>query len=90
MSRALFNDECLGCRPAMMDVKTKRVFADDSVEMAIVNRLWSETTIEERRAWHRVTCQNSRLLVDVQITKAFVDRLEAAFAAAAKKKERVS
>jgi len=90
MSRALFNDECPGCRPAMVDVKTKRVFADDSVEMTIVNRLWSETTIDERRAWHRVTCQNSRSLVDVQITKAFVDRLEAAFAAAAKKKERAS
>ena len=88
MSRVLFDDECPGCRPAMMDVKIRRLFADDSVEMTIVNRLWSETTIEERRAWHRVTCQNSRSLVDMQFTNAFADRLEAAFAAVAKKKER--
>ena len=72
----------------MVDVKTGHVFADDSLEMTIVNRLWSETTIDERRAWHRFTCQNSRALVDVQLVKAFSDRLEAAFAAVAKTKER--
>lgn len=72
----------------MVNMQTKRPYADDSVEMTTVNRLWSETTLDERRAWHRVTCQNSRSLVDVQIAKTFVDRLEAAFAAVAKKKER--
>jgi len=65
----------------MMDVKTGRLFADDSVEMITVNRLWSETTLKERQAWHRVTCQNSRSLVDLQFAKTFADRLEAAFAA---------
>jgi len=72
----------------MVDTRTARPFADDSVEMMTVNRLWNETTADERRAWHRFTCQNSRSLVDVQIAKTFADRLEAAFAAAAKKKER--
>jgi hypothetical protein len=85
MSDDHFDDECPGCRPAMVDVKTGCLCADDSVEMTIVNRLWSKTTIEERRAWHRVTCQNSRSLVDVQIVKAFADRIEAAFSAVAKK-----
>lgn len=88
MSRERFDDECAGCRPAMVDVKTGRVLADDSVEMTIVNRLWGETSREERLAWHRFTCQNSRALVDVQLVKAFSDRLEAAFAAVAKTKER--
>jgi hypothetical protein len=88
MSRERFDDECPGCRPMMVNMQTKRPYADDSVEMTTVNRLWSETTLDERRAWHRVTCQNSRSLVDVQIAKTFVDRLEAAFAAVAKKKER--
>lgn len=83
-----FSDECPGCRPMMVDAKTGSPYANDSVEMVIVNRLWSETTLDERRAWHRFTCQKSCSLVDVQIAKTFADRLEAAFAAAAKKKER--
>ena len=87
MSRALFDDECPGCRPAMVDVKTGRVFPDDSAEMKTVNRLWAQTTLQERQAWHRVTCQNSRSIVDVQIAKRFADRIEAAFAAMATKKK---
>jgi hypothetical protein len=68
----------------MMDVKIGRVLASDSVEMTTVNRLWQETTLEERRAWHRVTCQNSRALADVRLVKVFSDRLEAALAAVVK------
>jgi hypothetical protein len=68
----------------MMDVKTGRPFADDSAEMVIVNRLWGETTVEERRAWHRVTCLNSQSIGDMQVAKTFADRVERAFAAAAK------
>jgi hypothetical protein len=90
MSHAHFDDECVGCRPAMVDIETGRVYADDTLEMTIVNRLWSETTLGERQAWHRVTCQNSRSLVDMQFAKAFADRLEAAFALVAKKKGRPS
>jgi hypothetical protein len=82
MSRARFDDECDGCRPAMVNVKTKRPYADDSFEMRIVNRLWSETTRVEREAWHRVTCQNSRAISDVALAKGFADRVEAAFVAA--------
>lgn len=82
MSRAYFDDACPGCRPAMVDVKTGSVFADDSPEMM------SETSPVERRAWHRFTCQSSHALADVQLAKAFADRVEAAFADVAKKRER--
>ena len=88
MSRERFDDECAGCRPVMIDVKTGRLFADDSVEMGIVNRLWSETTLVDRLAWHRFTCQNSRSLVDIQRVKTFSDRLEKALSALSKKKDR--
>jgi hypothetical protein len=81
MSRERFDDECSGCRPAMVNMETGKLFPDDSVEMTTINRLWGETTLQERQAWHRVTCQNSRALVDVQTAKAFADRVEAAFAA---------
>jgi hypothetical protein len=85
MSREHFDDECPGCRPAMVDVKTMQPLADDSIEMKTVNRLWGETSREERLAWHRFTCQNSRSLLDVQLVKTFSDRLEAALVASAKR-----
>lgn len=84
MSRERFDDQCPGCRPIMLDVKTKKPLAADSVEMTIVNRVWSETSIEERRAWHRFTCQNSRAVEDLLHCKAFSDRLQAALDAALK------
>lgn len=79
-----FDDACPDCRPAMMDVKTGRLFADDSPEMVAVNRLWGETTAKERQAWHRFTCQNSRSPADLVLVKAFSDRLEAALTALSK------
>lgn len=81
MSREQFDDECAGCRPAMVDVKTKQLYAEDSAEMVIVNRLWRETTLEERQAWHRVTCQSSRGALDTKLARAFADRIGAALAA---------
>jgi len=86
MSIERFDDECPGCRPAMMDVRTGKLFPADSAEMKIVDRLWRETTPEERRAWHRFTCQNSRALVDVQLAEAFGKRLEHALSAMARQK----
>jgi hypothetical protein len=82
MSREQFDDACAGCRPTMVDVKTGNVYADDSAEMVIVNRLWRETTLEERQAWHRVMCQSSRAIEDAKLAKGFSDRIDAAFAAA--------
>jgi hypothetical protein len=86
MSIKSFDDECPGCRPTMIDVETGQAFADDSNEMAAVNRIWSATTLAERQAWHRFKCQNSRSIVDLQIVKTFSDRFETALLAAAGKK----
>ncbi len=83
--RDRFDDECPGCRPAMVDVKTGLPLADDSIEMTTVNRLWRETTLEERRAWHRFTCQNSRSPADMKFAVTFADRVGDAFSALPKK-----
>lgn len=87
MSLARFDDECPGCRPTMMDVKTGRLFADDSAAMVAVNRLWAATSPEERQAWHRFTCQNSRAPGDLILVKAFSDRVQAALTALTKKED---
>jgi hypothetical protein len=86
MSIKSFDDECPGCRPMMVDVKTGQAFADDSAEMVAVNRVWSATTLAERQAWHHVTCQNSLSIVDLQVVEDFSDRVETALLAAAGKK----
>lgn len=78
MSFREFDDECRGCKPAMMDVKTGKVLPDDSTQMKIVLRVWSETTLAERQAWHRVTCQNSRALEDLRFSQAFTKRVQEA------------
>jgi hypothetical protein len=70
-----FDDECPGCRPMLVDPKTMQPYADDSVEMRAVNRVWSATTLEERQAFHRFTCLSSRAVGDVLRVKALSDRL---------------
>jgi hypothetical protein len=75
-----FDDDCAGCRPVLVDVRTAKAFPDNSIEMTTVNRLWQETTLEERQAWHRFTCQNSRAIGDVQVAKQLSDRLGASLA----------
>jgi len=80
MSRDKFDDNCAGCKPMMMDPVTRMVYPDDHPMMVVVLRLWSETTIEERRAWHRFTCQNSRAVEDLKFAQTFSERIDAALA----------
>lgn len=42
MFREQFDDRSANCRPVMIDVKTGRLFADDSAEMKIVDRIWRD------------------------------------------------
>lgn len=90
MSRSTFDDECPSCRPAMLDVRTRLPLADDSPAMKIVNRLWGETTIAERQAWHRFTCLNSRAVDDLRLAKVFADRVEAALGGAASRSSKIT
>jgi hypothetical protein len=61
-----------------MNIETGRVEPDDSPSMKIVLQVWSKTTLAERQAWHRVTCQNSRSIVDLQVAQDFTQRVQAA------------
>lgn len=80
MSYSKFDDECAGCKPAMMDVETGKVIPDDAPSMMVVLRVWSTTTLAERQAWHRFTCLSSRTVDDVHVARSFAQRVEEAFA----------
>jgi len=77
MSKKVFEDDCPGCRPVIIDLQGRPVPANDPVVKA-VNRVWAETTREEREAFHRVTCLNSRAFTDLTIMQKLTKRIEEA------------
>jgi hypothetical protein len=76
MSSDAFENDCPGCRPALLDVKTGKTFAADTPEMKVINCVWSGTTKGERQAFHAFTCQNSRALHHIAIVKAITDKID--------------
>ncbi len=80
MSWAYFEDDCPGCRPALIDSKTRKRLPEDSPEMQAVLGIWAKTTIEERQAFHRFTCQASRSPEDLAVMSALGAKIEEAMA----------
>jgi hypothetical protein len=67
VSKEKFDENCEGCRPAIIDMKTMKVQPQDSPMMKIANACFDKLTREEKAAWHRVACQNSSDLNDMAI-----------------------
>jgi hypothetical protein len=65
-----YDENCKGCQPAMMDVKTGKVLPDDSPEMVAILKFFKEKlTLVEKRAWHRVCVQCSQNKDDLLIAQ---------------------
>lgn len=60
MSRKEFSDDCQGCRPCLIDFKTMKPLPLDHPVMLAVYRVWNNASLEEKRAFHDFTCNNSR------------------------------
>lgn len=78
MSRLEFDDECKGCKPVLIDGKTKKVLPDGSPEMQTIDKVWATTTREEREAFHGVCCLNSRAPSDLLVMQRLSERFRAA------------
>jgi hypothetical protein len=76
MSREVFDDNCPGCRPAILDIQTGKVLPNDDPLMVKMLGVWAETTFSERQAYHRVMCLNSRDPLDLFLVRGIVERLE--------------
>ena len=72
-----FDDNCPGCRPAILDVKTGKVLPDDDPIMAKMLGVWATTTLTQRRTYHCVMCLNSRDPIDLLIVQSIIDRFQA-------------
>ena len=80
MSYDEFDDNCPGCRPAILDVKTGKVLPDDAPMMQAALGVWRTATTEEKRAFHRFCCFNSRDPEDVRLASGIAQRIEKALA----------
>jgi len=78
MSKEEFKEDCKGCRPAIMDLKTGKVATRDSPEMIAINRVWLTTTVEERQAFHSACCLNSRDPGVMALCQGLTRRIQAA------------
>ena len=58
MSLKKFDDNCPGCKPVVIDVKTKRPVAPDSPLGKAIEAVWVETTLYERECFHNFCCLN--------------------------------
>jgi len=77
MSREQFSDDCPGCRPAL--IRDGKVVPDDDPMMVVILRVWDrETTLNERKAWHRVTCQNSQKPSDLKMASEIAQKMQQA------------
>ena len=60
----------------MLDMKTGQQLGSDTPQMQVVNKVWSETTKQEREAFHRFTCLNSRAPVDLRLVNPLVEKIQ--------------
>lgn len=77
MSWETYSDQCAGCRPAIIDPATGHALSPNSAPMQAMMRVWKVTTLTERQAWHRFTCQNSRAPLDMLFIKELTERFKA-------------
>lgn len=80
MSWKAFKDDCPGCQPALLDATTGQLLPSDSVEMQAVSRVWTQTTLAEREAFHRFTCLNSRTTEDLRLVQDLQEKMGQAIA----------
>lgn len=78
MSREKFDNECPKCRPVLVNFKTRQTVPEDAPESQAILGVWKKTTLEEREAFHRFTCQNSRTPNDIAIINSLNDRMSKA------------
>jgi len=62
----------------MLDAQTGEVLPEDAPQMQCVLGVWAGTTREEREAFHRFTCLNSRASSDMETMADLAARFQKA------------
>jgi hypothetical protein len=75
LSCEVFDPNCEGCKPAMMDSSGRKLGPDDPA-MKIVNEEWGKTPRDEQEACWRIWVKNSRSPVDMVLAQSFFERVQ--------------
>jgi len=73
-----FEDDCPECRPALIDTQTGQVLPEDHPTMRAVMRVWKDTSLAGRRAFHAFTCLNVRDPEIMGFIQSFNERIRRA------------
>lgn len=76
--RHRYDPNCPQCTPAIMDVESGEVLADDSPTMIQVMKVWNSLPFAHREAFINVTVFNSRAPEDLALTRTIGEKFEAA------------
>lgn len=68
---------CPGCRPLVFDPQTGETNSFLTVQ---AGKVYDAAPVEQKRAWHRVTCLNSRAPDDLELSGKIVQALQRAVA----------
>lgn len=66
------------CEPVMLDALTGKPEPSSSPIMKAVLKVWAAASEEDRAAYHRFCCLNSRAVDDVERTASLCNRFKAA------------
>jgi hypothetical protein len=78
MSWETYDDECLGCKPILVDPVTfKPIYPDHHPVMQAVFKFWKTVGKEDKLIWHRVTCLNSRRPDDLKAMEILMEKMQA-------------
>lgn len=77
MSKDQFDDNCKGCKPAILDPSTGSVLPENHPLMVSIINIWDQQSIDTKNAWHRITCNNSKDPNDVKLAQEFIDKFVA-------------
>lgn len=85
MSRHEFDDTCDACKPCLADPKTMSPLPEDHPAQLAINTAWAESTLDQRQAFHNVTCSNSRDTGDLNTVEPLIGKMQELMAAATAK-----
>lgn len=75
----MLEGSCPGCRPVFTDPNPPFIKLPENHPVAqMMNRVWEATTLKERQALHRVTCQKSKAMNDLLLVRGVWKRFEKA------------
>ncbi len=75
MSMKEYQDNCPGCKPMILDIHTMKPLPDDDPIMVAALEVWGRSTLEERKAFHDVMCNNSRTLENLRLAEGLTKRM---------------